>query len=1006
MEEKARAILAAIKRDNLTAFKKLLDKETEKYSFGRFPLLSLCYLYSSRKIAFVYERRLLKLSQYTVIEEDRESYRLFRQRARRALRLYVGGRTVSPLVMLAVTGRHDALRALYPAAYNDAAIRSELTYVEQTLFNSPVSFGQNGVLIHKQKYSHAQLATVGCAAVLAIVMIACCLVGYFVMPTDRGTPDAPMTISNGNQLSLALKREGYFRLTGDVDGLSNQYDSDFKGTLNGAENTLKLSGGLFSELSGTVEKVHTVFTSSEESLFCEVNTGTIKDVVIDVDIGNKSIEETVALLVGENKGRIENVTVNVKGNFSVEDTAAEEDDATISLSCFCGVNSGTIENVTVNVIGDFFVNDKVKKTEEQDTTAYLSCFCNVNNGKITDCKATCRVTAENGSTRNAYLSPLVSQNNGSVSQCSSEGTISTETVDIGGLVSKNESAGTMTGCSSTLTMKQETTKNGWSSNIGGLCLHNNGTITGGVYTGTAEVTSRQTKPEDADGSEYNECVYLSGIACQNGGTLSECVFRGELRSTAGYVTFFIGGVAVENYGSVTDCVAGGKISASGESAALRVGGLVALNYYKEINGTYYVGGVSGGTTSVNMTLTSGGSAESHVGGAIGTCSGAFISGTSSTAKITCLADNSIVGGIVGAGFNYNNSIMSLYGASCGIYSCESKTEIKTGSGTYVGGIAGYNAFPMSGCVADVKLELGDRVVAGGIAGANAYQMSNVEAKSIITAGNESKIGGVNGINNASLQEYASETSVVALDDSIIGGAVATNASTVRNGTADIKLTAGKNAIVGGIAATNSYYVTYSRAVCDITAGDDSIIGGAVGKSATSNNYSTPTVGADVVSGQISAGNNSTVGGVIGKEENGLVQYMFTSVQITSGENSTVGGLVGMAEKGNVEFTYTYKEKYAETYKAELEKLTNPEVYIERAYKQNAYYLNNGFVGTGNAIGVINEYEGDEGAYLLETTAFATEREMKQSDIYKEIFGDETEQDNNSVSGDNGTGSAV
>ena len=54
MEEKAKKLLAAIKKDDLAAFKKVFDKDTEKYSFGRFPLLSLCYLYGSVKIAFTY----------------------------------------------------------------------------------------------------------------------------------------------------------------------------------------------------------------------------------------------------------------------------------------------------------------------------------------------------------------------------------------------------------------------------------------------------------------------------------------------------------------------------------------------------------------------------------------------------------------------------------------------------------------------------------------------------------------------------------------------------------------------------------------------------------------------------------------------------------------------------------------------------------------------------------------------------------------------------------------
>ncbi len=262
-------------------------------------MLSLCYLYGSYKIALTYERKLLAHSRYTVVEEDRESYYLFRKRAHRVLRLYVGGqKIVSPLSMLSVLGRHDSLKALYPIAYKDEAIREEIAYAAQTLYGSTVSFGRNSIRIRRQNTSRLQRITTYAACALSVVMIACALLGYFLMPDDRGTEDAPVVLTNGKQLELAMKNEGFYSLAGDVE-MAIDPGTEFKGSLDGNGHKISMSGNL----SGAA--------------FAKT-VGTIKDVEFVIDAGDVEVSESTALFIAENTGTLENVKVTVKGSFAVK----------------------------------------------------------------------------------------------------------------------------------------------------------------------------------------------------------------------------------------------------------------------------------------------------------------------------------------------------------------------------------------------------------------------------------------------------------------------------------------------------------------------------------------------------------------------------------------------------------------------------------------------------------------------------------------------------------------
>lgn len=113
--EDQNAILNAIKTDDLSSFSHLVvAQNATALSFGRFPLLSLCYLFNSKKIVKKYEKQLLKIDEYTVVEEPFFIYQKFKVFAKKAVRLYFDETSVvSPLEMLAILHRDSTLMRVF-----------------------------------------------------------------------------------------------------------------------------------------------------------------------------------------------------------------------------------------------------------------------------------------------------------------------------------------------------------------------------------------------------------------------------------------------------------------------------------------------------------------------------------------------------------------------------------------------------------------------------------------------------------------------------------------------------------------------------------------------------------------------------------------------------------------------------------------------------------------------------------------------------------------------------
>ena len=127
-QAKINDILDAIKIDSLVLFADLI-KNNENLSIGRFPILSLCYLYNAKKITKKYENTLLKAKEYKKTAEPQEIYLKFKDLAGRSLRLYLDKESIiPPIEMLAILHNDKKVKKLY-LTYMALNILNELIFL-------------------------------------------------------------------------------------------------------------------------------------------------------------------------------------------------------------------------------------------------------------------------------------------------------------------------------------------------------------------------------------------------------------------------------------------------------------------------------------------------------------------------------------------------------------------------------------------------------------------------------------------------------------------------------------------------------------------------------------------------------------------------------------------------------------------------------------------------------------------------------------------------------------
>lgn len=257
------------------------------------------------------------------------------------------------------------------------------------------------------------------------------------------------------------------------------------------------------------------------------------------------------------------------------------------------------------------------------------------------------------------VSALVTLNEGNILNCNTSGKINITAqanIKVGGIVSRNLSAGSIVGCASALEIIISSSKNG-TKYIGGIAGENEGNITEQHYTGKISFTSEHYNGDRVYIGGIAGYSYASGEISHNtlsggditfrGKSMASMAFDGYLGGIAGYsaspisycsivdakidtafdlagsgggsINIYIGGIVAFSTANISRCSAAGDISFANTS------GFTGINLYAAgLVGTAFVQ-QGGGLLKIshsytNINITSNNANTSYAGGIAGSAS--------------------------------------------------------------------------------------------------------------------------------------------------------------------------------------------------------------------------------------------------------------------------------------------------------------------------------------------------------------------------------------------------
>jgi len=522
IEDSKQDLYLAIKKDNLISFDKYVQSEhILDLSFGRFPILTLAYLYNSRRIIRKYEDKLLSIRSYTKIDENYEMYSDFKQKAGRCLRLYINQNTISPLEMLAILGQVSRLEKVYPKAMKNSLIIENISSIEMIKLSKEVQASETKISLPKQPLTQAtKRHLIGAGAVLAIFMVVFVAFGLVVLHQGIGTQDYPYTVMSAAQFKSALSADKYIVLSEDIE-MESLYLDSFSGTIDGNGHSIKL-------------------TNQTASIF-DTLIGNLSNITIDATI---SIDTTTTFGVITNnlKGSISDVNIKMSGE--IKYIGPNVENTNVYLSLIAAKNEGTISNI--------IIDSDVTISQDGTTSVVYGGISSYNKGTISSVQASGALTLIelNGT-------PINYANYGTISNVSNSSTITQEYSSpvrnmLSGSIS-DENYSTISNCSNTGTFNiKSTSQNGTYIYCGGIVSINLGVINACKNEGDISIHSQysyyyvgsivarceiyaptglvETKPE------INSCAAKGSISLTNVNTQSCGFIGGVVGHIQGYTS--------------------------------------------------------------------------------------------------------------------------------------------------------------------------------------------------------------------------------------------------------------------------------------------------------------------------------------------------------------------------------------------------------------------------------------------------------------------------------------
>ncbi|MCL2556042.1 MAG: hypothetical protein FWE03_03360 [Firmicutes bacterium] len=369
-QENYNQILDFIRQDNEAEFSKAIKTNTLKsLSFGRFSLLSLCYIYNSKKIIKAYEDRLLKIDEYIKLEQEPiDAYKTIKQHAGIYIRILKDQQTISPLIVLAILDKAHHLKQI--------VLKKNLSDEEKDLIikifkakRGAAEFNENGSLITpRQKLKQKHKILMGIAAIsLAIIIALPITIVHLINLKGHGTYESPFRIRNLAELVAAADQEDtYFILHNDITLPISHSIEYFNAHLKGGGHTIisRHSIPLAHRLNGSIRDLS--FISSNASHLVFYNAGEIKNINFYAGTSNNraniKINEETGVLIEDTIGGAGIVShINSGHMLNINMTAFIDFEASFSdivYECFVGLivsqNWGLIEGAVLR--GDVMIN--------------------------------------------------------------------------------------------------------------------------------------------------------------------------------------------------------------------------------------------------------------------------------------------------------------------------------------------------------------------------------------------------------------------------------------------------------------------------------------------------------------------------------------------------------------------------------------------------------------------------------------------------------------------------
>ena len=556
--QKAEKIFDAVKKDNLKEFQSLIVSNSDlNICFGRFPLLSVCYLYKSYKILDKYEKQMMAVKTYTTVLSDYEIYKVFSKYAKKSIRLFTDDKIVEPIQMLAILDEREKIAKQYKNFYKNDEIVQKIEKIYLLTNEEYVVSTINTFEAPRKKYNFKQYVFM---SVVSLILCLCMLFPVFSLiiisnKSGIGIASSPIKISNKKEFLSALSNgKRNYILETDIYLDKPVNINKFSGSLNGNNHKIIFT-----------EKYTNYVSKYSNKPLIENLTGAIKNLNIELNFNElkisldapKNEEEIVGTSIIANtlKGRIENCKI-----------------------------SGTIET---------------KFLTSGDT--YFSLFAVENNGKIKNSVADVEVVANNDSNQNAFLTAFAGVNNGEIINCKSEAKkFTVETVDVACFAIENN--GSIKNSENNLEITQTSAKE-WYPNTAGIAVNNHGNIIDTVNNGNITSESTNEKYTAADGNHFS--VYSCGVAVNNFGNIENVTNNGEIIARGITSEIYASGIISNNYfdvveenyelkfskiGNIKNCTNNGDIFADSEGQGLTeisvyCSGIVAVNLTNVENAT-------------------------------------------------------------------------------------------------------------------------------------------------------------------------------------------------------------------------------------------------------------------------------------------------------------------------------------------------------------------------------------------------------------------------------------